>query len=591
MMMYSGFKQTSNYSHLRVYRYSISQSDVDDLCSSLKRELSSNVDGLASHLNQIVKYIASIRASKTRLNSLSPIAKLPPEILIEIFLQYKALHVRTAKDATDWQSVAHVCRYWRSLALQCSTLWTFVRLSAKDECTKELLARSNGLPLTVRDAFIPSETSEQFLAAEMSRVEDLHLAVHNNTLIADSAPLLRCLVLHSNNSFGYGETFGMIGASKLVYGDAAPLLQEFRICQHPLEWHRFRHSNLRDLRVTQPPTVLCPLKNIITALSAMPLLEILTLHKALPEDIPPSRRGSHRATLPHLRSIAISGPSFSCANLLTYLDFPSDSSIRVASHKEKKVLEGLGACLLKFTQAYPTQRLTVTKDMGTLRFAPVDEPYQPTCTDYGDLMNIRTIPEVIIFFPTAALHPVSRKLPLSAVVELAVIFSFQSDQRASDNMLLVAAAFGHVSNIRTVYLRNSQESEKDQLERLRQRDFQMGRSAETRTFRRCRELDVPVQIDPSILLVEFPRLQELKLEYAAFQGDNAKRLVDRLRKRQGCGLGIQLIAFERPIVPDEERAMIMPLLQKVVPTVIWDPRRDEDVQGQCRCGTIPSACG
>ena len=65
--------------------------------------------------------------TKRRLNGLSTIAVLPPELLAEIFLNYIAARQEALMDYdlhTDWQScnswilITQVCHYWREVALQ-----------------------------------------------------------------------------------------------------------------------------------------------------------------------------------------------------------------------------------------------------------------------------------------------------------------------------------------------------------------------------------------------------------------------------------------------------------------------------------------
>ena len=140
------------------------------------------------------------------------------------------------------------------------------------------------------------------------------------------------------------------------------------------------------------------------------------------------------------------------------------------------------------------------------------------------------------------------------------------------DMIALAAAFGHVSSIQTVYVRNTPIVE----DNPRRWPMRMMQNAITSGSAPSE----PAQVDNSVLLTALAQTRELKLEYASFQApDYANWLVDRLKQRRERGLGIQKIVFERSRVPDNERAVILPPLQEVVPTVIWEPMRDEDEQG------------
>lgn len=75
-------------------------------------------------------------------------------------------------------------------------------------------------------------------------------------------------------------------------------------------------------------------------------------------------------------------------------------------------------------------------------------------------------------------------------------------------------------------------------------------------------LDELAQIDNNIVFA-LPTLQELKLEYAAFNGNNADILIVYLNKRRECGLGIQKIVFLRSLVDDEVREVTMPRFKEL----------------------------
>lgn len=77
-----------------------------------------------------------------------------------------------------------------------------------------------------------------------------------------------------------------------------------------------------------------------------------------------------------------------------------------------------------------------------------------------------------------------------------------------------------------------------------------------------------------------PQLQELILEYARFAPGEAKKLLSILKRRRERGLGLAKIAFPRVLAIDREREILMPSLQKIVPTVIWEPQVPKHMTGQ-----------
>jgi hypothetical protein len=72
---------------------------------------------------------AAIRAWKDRRNSLSIIARLPPEILSTVF-KYVAAAFSCHMDFR-WVKVMHMCSHWRRVALECPSLWTTIHLSPR----------------------------------------------------------------------------------------------------------------------------------------------------------------------------------------------------------------------------------------------------------------------------------------------------------------------------------------------------------------------------------------------------------------------------------------------------------------------------
>ncbi|KAI0751504.1 hypothetical protein C8Q80DRAFT_1119250 [Daedaleopsis nitida] len=88
-----------------------------------------------------------LRAELLNATSLSSVAKLPPEVLIEIFLVQAAilrkelvdLHVSDRADIHQsfsksynfkWIRVSHIYRHWRKIALSYAALWKWVALEA-----------------------------------------------------------------------------------------------------------------------------------------------------------------------------------------------------------------------------------------------------------------------------------------------------------------------------------------------------------------------------------------------------------------------------------------------------------------------------
>ncbi|KAF8965291.1 hypothetical protein BDZ97DRAFT_800037 [Flammula alnicola] len=108
------------------------------------------------------------RTIAEQCNTLVPIAKLPPEILLRIFIIKASSHdkaqnfIESSRQidlSRDARRVGQVCRYWRQLALESPTLWNILLNcdSTPPQWAAELVRRSGTLPLKVTVNFHSSK--------------------------------------------------------------------------------------------------------------------------------------------------------------------------------------------------------------------------------------------------------------------------------------------------------------------------------------------------------------------------------------------------------------------------------------------------
>lgn len=110
-------------------------------------EFSPETDSV-SDLNQ---HSANAEESNQLPADSSPIAQLPSETLITIFLECVA-HDTPSLSNLGWIQITHVCRFWRDLALHSPLLWTNIPLRLGRECMEEFIRRSNSAPLKLYHA-------------------------------------------------------------------------------------------------------------------------------------------------------------------------------------------------------------------------------------------------------------------------------------------------------------------------------------------------------------------------------------------------------------------------------------------------------
>ncbi|KAI9463936.1 hypothetical protein F5148DRAFT_1286004 [Russula earlei] len=350
----------------------------------------------------------ALRAIGTRRNALTPTCRIPTEILGEIFLFYQQASAGpsilecandssarlTLKNTTlRWvPGVAHVCRHWRTVALEHPRLWSRVTLHLGREWASRMLALSKSSPITIAladpdpcEASMPLDPwglppvlaprraqldPVDVLSQHLFHMQDLDLSACSCTIL----PWVRLL-----------ET-------------AAPLLESFwlRVDPHrPGAWHDVpvplppnflaTHPRLRcvivdgaflscwvvpaqslasltllsicapDPRKFMERTELVVPKHdeFFGCLVAMPALETIVLAHCLPSFAP--SYSSHAVPLAHLRTLSIHDRVDRCRQVLDALDLPPMTTIKVlcwsvrppSEHDCLRVLPSLSAHLCR----------------------------------------------------------------------------------------------------------------------------------------------------------------------------------------------------------------------------------------------------
>jgi len=164
----------------------------------------------------IARLEESIRALKSRRNELSPVSRLPVEILCNIFSFVVndsdaniSIRVRSPK---SWTNTSQVSRHWRSTALSAPELWTDIPLNYP-RWAQEMLTRSKMAKLTIRSGFYFDISNPRAIETvrsclyEMNRVEVLKLTSTLGLILEEifrdlptkSAPQLHTLHIRSQS--------------------------------------------------------------------------------------------------------------------------------------------------------------------------------------------------------------------------------------------------------------------------------------------------------------------------------------------------------------------------------------------------------
>ncbi|KZT00099.1 uncharacterized protein LAESUDRAFT_753350 [Laetiporus sulphureus 93-53] len=272
-----------------------------------------------------------------------PISTVPPEILEDIFLQ---LAQDTRTDSTPpyaWIKVSHVCADWRAIALNCASLWTDVQFVVSSEWLTEVLARSKGLPLTIRlsirgDEYADTETVlAAMICQELHRTRKIDVTAPSRSmrklmcLIDKPAPLLESLCLR-NSSF----SARVCDSLPPLLSDANVKLRSLRLERLSLNWRKLNIPFLDRLDIMSCGNVIqsaASFRNFAAALRNSPMLETLTISEENLLSPRPDRLPIRSLTIPlsRLRSLSIrTQKSEDCAYILRQLSIPRASSISLA---------------------------------------------------------------------------------------------------------------------------------------------------------------------------------------------------------------------------------------------------------------------
>lgn len=278
----------------------------------------------------VQQHAEAILRLKSHWNSMIPISRLPPEILFTIF---DIIVEESVCDGNDhprhWCAFSHVCRRWRSIALDCAKLWNCITFDADLDCLSELLSRTKSAELEV-DVSIPKMRRlkakkrrflQDLLKKEISRISFLHVPLYFKIKDIGRADILETLCLD-----GVAGGKGSKSFSSILYGDNAPMLVHLGMIEvHSFVWQPsvYRQKLTTLILKDCSPCKTVPIDDITAALEKLPALKKLELSHSLPPNISPSGSTSRVVTMPQLDTVELhSADMILCANFLSYLDLP-----------------------------------------------------------------------------------------------------------------------------------------------------------------------------------------------------------------------------------------------------------------------------
>ncbi|KAI0311692.1 hypothetical protein OF83DRAFT_1068373, partial [Amylostereum chailletii] len=104
---------------------------------------------------------AAFYAARSKQYTLSTTAILPPEMLMRIFEFYALAcpHEVDPESPLGWMTVTHVCRVWRLVALEQSSLWYRIAFSLGPGWTSRMVERAKFRPIIIHTCMDPKMAS------------------------------------------------------------------------------------------------------------------------------------------------------------------------------------------------------------------------------------------------------------------------------------------------------------------------------------------------------------------------------------------------------------------------------------------------
>jgi hypothetical protein len=280
---------------------------------------------------------------RAQINALSPINRLPNEILSRIFhfvsLEPIPDETFAPEELLGWIRVTHVCGRWRQVACSDSMLWQRIFVHIGKRWTAEMIQRS-GCASLFYEAYIswtepPPDLPVLHLILEerqLIRTQELSLTLSTGSMeyvmpfLTAPAPRLRVLDLTVNHAVDDAHL-----PLQLLRGHSS-MLRILRLqALNFQDWGTLSFSALEELQIhcfsdnADPRPTNAQLACI---LGRLPQLKILTLEGCLPP-LEHHMNAALTIQLPHLTRIGIRGHILECQSFLDSVQFPSSCDLHI----------------------------------------------------------------------------------------------------------------------------------------------------------------------------------------------------------------------------------------------------------------------
>ncbi|KAI0258876.1 hypothetical protein BC834DRAFT_670830 [Gloeopeniophorella convolvens] len=566
-----------------------------DLRRNLRTAILDTVKSTESHL----------RSLYAQLNALAPVSLLPTELLARVFhlLRDDQGHHNDARLPPS-VAVTHVCRHWREVALNDSSLWSVIRDNAprcNRRCITEMLIRSKNAPLDV-EVYRPYTDLLHSLTHHSSRISRLSLSnLEDNPggdgvqdLLETEAPVLEDLYMETlwraRRPIGVSRDPPVSTSGFRLFHQRSSKLRKIHLYNIHIPWSYFPKSNLTHLEIISesPDSILTPntaeilrlgaLDDLIDVIANSPCLERLSLkHCLVPTSLQPTLPETV-IELPRLRQLDLSGPSSGVLRIFQSLHAPvlRVVALFLAATDQADVASwptNTSSILSRFHQTgsvtVETLRLEATSDCGETKISVEGHPASfvaPAVPSSSiDETSISLEFQDLLSDSDQAHHEIiwQQACKTLRMVELESLFVF--DGVPTDEIISWTQLFEQCTNVTKVHARGM--GIESLLWSMRPRDPAPSGASQG--------LHEPT---PALLFPKLARLsiEDLDFDFPFSTGERVYELVFKLFEcRKRCSTPIRELCICNCAYSSTEADS----LEVIIPKIRWDPNEDDTDSG------------
>lgn len=293
----------------------------------------------------------ALHGLRKQRNTAALIAQLPPEVLSHVFEFVAADNQpQSPKQRHQWKYISHVCSYWRQVALDCTALWLHIHFNTPQWWVKDMLTRSKKAPLTFEVICENDYKDLSLIWAHIPRIRHLSISTGARIwqpLISEEtfpphanvvADLLHTLILRSTHDLAHCLPMN-------VFAGGIPLLRQLELHNCNVDWNSPILTGLTSLKLTfeKLSSTRPSMQQMISALKAMPHLEILHLKESVPPTTYVTNSNPHQYTpFSRLSQLEIKKTSMDdCLHLLDQISFPELRSLDLDLENSREYNSGL----------------------------------------------------------------------------------------------------------------------------------------------------------------------------------------------------------------------------------------------------------